>query len=1022
MGTLPETRSSQAVQRITGSAQTETPGVHSSRHASPTQLETPISFPGQKETSFAQDTTAGPAARAGKATGCKDPSPSPVGFGRQGKIPEESGLISDQRLGNTTPVPGEEIAAGSRVEPFLVGVLQAEQEHREEVIKAERRVCSASNSSSSSSSNSTDLRPSPPDHSSLRDQGEKSKREEPQCVQPGVHPLPPQPGNSQVTSRGKQGAPQPQTQTQTRSVLGPEETKAGLGSSRELASQDLPPGSLSLSEAVAKQPESDPQPPALKLEPGSVSSQTPSLREKSADGSEVGLGMMPVAEPTPARLETEAQRVAPEPVGLSACRQTPERPHQQRQPAVQAVPSSPRKPGEPTSPAGAGGHPRPQGKFKDAETMTSNHFPGTSGSCAPAKSCRDAEVQAVLQSFQFKSTATSPKSPAGYLLSDSKAPVQPPPAHCLDLNRAGPTGASATSGQSPGTAGESDELKVICTFAAGCEHSSVVYEVREGSQQLPSAREAKPQPLSAEVVSGGKGEGQPKVRKGSPGHPGTTCHKGSDATTEAQAPDPGVAPANSSKVPNDQGSTRDVKGAPSARAGYGATMQCVPVASAADRNVTSTLAQTKPIGDLKLETDRPKTIPDLNKERGQTGDSCVRSQPSDASNICREPNQPKADGDVAKESEQKSKSVHNIGTKSDQSKTALGIQKDLCLSKTTSVSASKESGKSPPAQNMGKEPSPSKTTQEVHKESSQPQASQDTTKGVNQTKTAGDANKKPAPSVAVHDASKKSAKSQASDNTRVESGQSRGKESVQAKTGVDPSKGSSESKAGQDTNKASSPSKVVHGTSKASSPSKVVHGTSKASSPSKAGQETNKASNQSKAASDINNTSGQVAVLDDHKKKSGQSKAGNNSNKKPDKPPCTSKQSSTLLSGKRKSAPNAKTKKKQSASNSNEDSKQSKNVRDVIWDEQGMTWEVYGASMDPESLGFAIQSHLQKQIKEHEKLINVNIQSKRSMSLDATPVSKKANKRRQQNVFRTVLQNIRSPQCCVRPQPSSVID
>lgn len=33
-------------------------------------------------------------------------------------------------------------------------------------------------------------------------------------------------------------------------------------------------------------------------------------------------------------------------------------------------------------------------------------------------------------------------------------------------------------------------------------------------------------------------------------------------------------------------------------------------------------------------------------------------------------------------------------------------------------------------------------------------------------------------------------------------------------------------------------------------------------------------------------------------------------------------------------------------------------VRDVSWDEKGMTWEVYGAAMEVEVLGMAIQKHL----------------------------------------------------------------
>ncbi|XP_028650973.1 uncharacterized protein LOC114646798 [Erpetoichthys calabaricus] len=39
-------------------------------------------------------------------------------------------------------------------------------------------------------------------------------------------------------------------------------------------------------------------------------------------------------------------------------------------------------------------------------------------------------------------------------------------------------------------------------------------------------------------------------------------------------------------------------------------------------------------------------------------------------------------------------------------------------------------------------------------------------------------------------------------------------------------------------------------------------------------------------------------------------------------------------------------------------------VKEVKWDEEGMTWEVYGASVDPEVLGHAIQKHLELQIEE----------------------------------------------------------
>ncbi|NWH74070.1 GRIN3 protein, partial [Piaya cayana] len=101
--------------------------------------------------------------------------------------------------------------------------------------------------------------------------------------------------------------------------------------------------------------------------------------------------------------------------------------------------------------------------------------------------------------------------------------------------------------------------------------------------------------------------------------------------------------------------------------------------------------------------------------------------------------------------------------------------------------------------------------------------------------------------------------------------------------------------------------------------------------------------------------------------------------------------------------------------------KQSKHVRDVVWDEQGMTWEVYGASLDPESLGIAIQNHLQRQIREHEKLIQAqNSQTRKSISSDTS--SNKKLKGRQHNMFQSMLQNFRRPNCCVRPAPSSVLD
>ncbi|OCT97246.1 G protein-regulated inducer of neurite outgrowth 3 [Xenopus laevis] len=98
--------------------------------------------------------------------------------------------------------------------------------------------------------------------------------------------------------------------------------------------------------------------------------------------------------------------------------------------------------------------------------------------------------------------------------------------------------------------------------------------------------------------------------------------------------------------------------------------------------------------------------------------------------------------------------------------------------------------------------------------------------------------------------------------------------------------------------------------------------------------------------------------------------------------------------------------------------KQTKSVKDVVWDEQGMTWEVYGASMDPESLGIAIQNHLQRQIREHEKMIMAQLkQNRKSIGSDSS-----GKKRRQHRVFQSILKNFRRPNCCARPPPTSVLD
>ncbi|XP_077182440.1 G protein-regulated inducer of neurite outgrowth 1 isoform X1 [Paroedura picta] len=87
-------------------------------------------------------------------------------------------------------------------------------------------------------------------------------------------------------------------------------------------------------------------------------------------------------------------------------------------------------------------------------------------------------------------------------------------------------------------------------------------------------------------------------------------------------------------------------------------------------------------------------------------------------------------------------------------------------------------------------------------------------------------------------------------------------------------------------------------------------------------------------------------------------------------------------------------------------------VREVSWDEKGMTWEVYGASMEVEVLGMAIQKHLEKQIEEHGRQMVMTPQSTRASSIKGA--HRKGEIKRQPSVFRALLQNVRRPHCCSR--------
>ncbi|XP_042646457.1 G protein-regulated inducer of neurite outgrowth 1 [Tyto alba] len=91
-------------------------------------------------------------------------------------------------------------------------------------------------------------------------------------------------------------------------------------------------------------------------------------------------------------------------------------------------------------------------------------------------------------------------------------------------------------------------------------------------------------------------------------------------------------------------------------------------------------------------------------------------------------------------------------------------------------------------------------------------------------------------------------------------------------------------------------------------------------------------------------------------------------------------------------------------------------IREVSWDEKGMTWEVYGASMEVEVLGMAIQKHLEKQIEEHGRQVVMTPQSTRAGSIKGAP--RKGEAKRQPSIFRALLQNVRRPRCCSRAGPA----
>ncbi|NWU99664.1 GRIN2 protein, partial [Upupa epops] len=82
-------------------------------------------------------------------------------------------------------------------------------------------------------------------------------------------------------------------------------------------------------------------------------------------------------------------------------------------------------------------------------------------------------------------------------------------------------------------------------------------------------------------------------------------------------------------------------------------------------------------------------------------------------------------------------------------------------------------------------------------------------------------------------------------------------------------------------------------------------------------------------------------------------------------------------------------------------------VREVRWDDEGMTWEVYGASVDPEVLGLAIQKHLEIQIEQFQ----TEPAHAAEKSTKEPALEKKGNKR--PRPFR-MIHCLRYPSCCAR--------
>ncbi|XP_031458331.1 G protein-regulated inducer of neurite outgrowth 2 [Phasianus colchicus] len=86
-------------------------------------------------------------------------------------------------------------------------------------------------------------------------------------------------------------------------------------------------------------------------------------------------------------------------------------------------------------------------------------------------------------------------------------------------------------------------------------------------------------------------------------------------------------------------------------------------------------------------------------------------------------------------------------------------------------------------------------------------------------------------------------------------------------------------------------------------------------------------------------------------------------------------------------------------------------VREVRWDDEGMTWEVYGASVDPEVLGLAIQKHLEIQIEQFQ---TEPVQQTGKNEEDPFNKELSSDKMGKKRPFRTMMHSLRYPSCCAR--------